>query len=328
MIAGANGMVGKAIHKAFLKKARNQKKESFSFLIPSRAELDLTIYSNVEVWFNNNKPDIVIIAAAIVGGIYANKSYPAEFILDNLKIQTNLIDVSRKYGVDKLLFLGSSCIYPKYADQPIIEEALLSGKLEPTNEFYAIAKIAGIKLCEALNIQYGFKAICLMPTNLYGPGDNYHSMNSHVMPSLIKKITEAKKHNKKFITCWGSGKPLREFLYVDDLAEACLFVLDNWDPDKNDSPKDINGNPLYLLNVGSEFEISIYDLVQKIAEIVGFKGNIIWDKDKPDGTPRKKLDISRMAMLGWEAKTDLDKGIRLTLDSYEKELKNNQIRIK
>jgi GDP-L-fucose synthase len=167
-----------------------------------------------------------------------------------------------------------------------------------------------------------------MPTNLYGPGDNYHSLNSHVMPALIKKITDAKKNNKKSISCWGSGKPLREFLYVDDLAEACLFVLDNWDPDKNDSPKDVNGKPLYLLNVGSEFEISIHDLVQKIAEIVGFKGNIIWDKGKPDGTPRKKLDTSRMSMLGWEAKTDLDKGIRLTLDSYEKELKNNQIRIK
>ena len=327
MIAGVGGMVGSAIYRAFLNKDSSKSHESTSYLIPSRKDLDLTVYNQVEDWFKENKPNIVIIAAAVVGGIYANKTYPTQFILENLKIQTNLIEISHKYGVEKLLFLGSSCIYPKYASQPITEDALLSDALEPTNEFYAIAKIAGIKLCQALNIQYGFNAISLMPTNLYGPGDNYHSMNSHVMPALIKKITDAKYKNIKSITCWGSGKPLREFLYVDDLAEACLFALDYWDPTRNDSPRDSRGNPLLILNVGSKFEISIKDLVQKIAEIVGYDGNILWDNSKPDGTPRKKLDTSKMSNLGWNAKTDLDKGIRLTLDAYKNELKNKNIRV-
>ena len=327
MIAGVRGMVGSAIYRAFLNKDSSYNNESNSYLIPSRKDLDLTVYNQVEDWFKENKPNIVIIAAAVVGGIYANKKYPTQFILENLKIQNNLIEISRKYGVEKLLFLGSSCIYPKYASQPITEEALLSGGLEPTNEFYAIAKIAGIKLCEALNIQYGFKSISLMPTNLYGPGDNYHSMNSHVMPALIKKIIDAKYKNVKSISCWGTGKPLREFLYVDDLAEACLFALDNWDPYENDSPKDMQGNPLFILNVGSEYEISIKDLAHKIAEIVGYDGNIFWDNEKPDGTPRKKLDTSRMSNLGWKAKTDLDTGIKLTLNAYKNELKNKKIRI-
>ena len=327
MITGVRGMVGSAIYRAFLNKDSSYSNESIFYLIPSRKDLDLTVYNQVEDWFKENKPNIVIIAAAVVGGIYANKTYPTQFILENLKIQTNLIEISRKYGVEKLLFLGSSCIYPKYASQPITEDALLSGALEPTNEFYAIAKIAGIKLCEALNIQYGFKSISLMPTNLYGPGDNYHSMNSHVMPALIKKITDAKHNNIKTITCWGSGKPLREFLYVDDLAEACLFALDNWDPTRNDSPRDFRGNPLFILNVGSKFEISIKDLVQKIVEIVDYDGNILWDNSKPDGTPRKKLDTSKMSNLGWDAKTDLDTGIRLTLDSYKNELKNKNVRV-
>ena len=327
MIAGVRGMVGSAIYRAFLNKNSSYSTESTSYLIPSRKDLDLTIYNQVDDWFKENKPNTVIIAAAVVGGIYANKTYPTQFILENLKIQTNLIEISRKYGVEKLLFLGSSCIYPKYAPQPITEDALLSGALEPTNEFYAIAKIAGIKLCEALNIQYGFKSISLMPTNLYGPGDNYHSMNSHVMPALIKKITDAKYNNIKSITCWGSGKPLREFLYVDDLAEACLFALDNWDPTRDDSPRDSQGNPLFILNVGSKFEISIKDLVQKIVEIVDYDGNILWDNSKPDGTPRKKLDTSKMSNLGWNAKTDLNTGIRLTLDAYKNELKNKNIRV-
>ena len=327
LIAGSSGMVGSAIYRAFLKVMKKGKYKNTSLFIPTRNELDLSNYSKVEAWFGINKPDVVIIAAAKVGGIFANKNYPAQFLLENLKIQTNLIEISKLYGVKKLLFLGSSCIYPKYAAQPITEEALLGGDLEPTNEFYAIAKIAGIKLCEALNIQYGFKSISLMPTNLYGPGDNYHSMNSHVMPALIKKITDAKYNNIKSITCWGSGKPLREFLYVDDLAEACLFALDNWDPDNNNSPKDFQGNTLPILNVGSKFEISIKDLVQKISEIVGYEGNILWDHNKPDGTPRKKLDISRMSNLGWEAKTDLDMGIKLTLASYKNELKNKNIRV-
>ncbi len=325
-IAGSSGMVGSAIKRAFLKNKKYYPNNKFKILTPSRNQLDLLNYNSVEKWLKKNKPDIVIIAAAKVGGIYANKTQPTEFILENLKIQTNLIELSYKYKISKLLFLGSSCIYPKFANQPIIEEELLNGQLEYTNQYYALAKIAGLKLCEALGNQNKFNAICLMPTNLYGPGDNYHPMHSHVLPALIRKITDAKKQNLKSITCWGTGKPLREFLYVDDLADACLFSLQKWNPNDNDAPKDKFGNKLYWLNVGSSYEISIKNLVKKIAFIVGYQGQILWDDSKPDGTPRKKLDISRMRDLGWESKTDLDFGIKLTIKSYEDEIKLKKLR--
>ena len=325
-IAGSSGMVGSAIKRAFLKNKKFNSNKNFVILSPNRNELDLLNYNSVENWLEKNKPDIVIIAAAKVGGIYANKTQPTEFILENLKIQTNLIELSYKHNVSKLLFLGSSCIYPKLANQPIMEEELLNGQLEPTNQYYALAKIAGLKLCEALGNQNKFNAICLMPTNLYGPGDNYHPMNSHVLPALIRKITDAKKQDLKSITCWGTGKPLREFLYVDDLADACIFALEKWSPNNLNAPLDKFGNKLYWLNIGSNSEISIRNLVEKIALFVGFKGKILWDSSKPDGTPRKILDTSRMRQLGWEPKIDLDQGIKLTLKSFEKEISLNKLR--
>ncbi len=324
-IAGAHGMVGSAIYRSFLKNKKNYKKD-IKFLIPEKKDLDLTNYSQVDDWFKKNKPNIVIISAAKVGGIYANAKFPYDFIIENLKIQTNLLEISFKYRVKKLLFLGSSCIYPKFADQPIKEESLLSGTLEETNQFYAIAKIAGIKLCQSLRIQHGFNSICLMPTNLYGPGDNYHSLNSHVLPSLIRRFHTAKLEHKKTVTCWGSGNVLREFLFVDDLAEACLFLLNNWDPSLPNSPKDLSGNPIFWLNVGSYYEISIKNLAEKISKIVGFNGEIYWDKSKPDGTPRKKLDTKRLDDFGWKAKTNLDEGIRLTLEDYLEKLRNKNLR--
>ncbi len=326
-IAGSNGMVGSAIKKAYY----NINDEDFSIrreiFCPTRKELDLTDFSLLDNWFAKNKPNIVINAAAKVGGILANKKYPYEFILENLKIQTNLIELSNKHKVSKFLFLGSSCIYPKYAQQPILEESLLSGSLEETNQFYAIAKIAGIKLCESLSKQYGFNAICLMPTNLYGPGDNYHTLNSHVLPSFIRKFITAKNNDDKNVICWGTGTPLREFLFVDDLAEACLFAIENWDPNKQSAPKDKKGNSLYWLNVGSEEEISISNLANLVAEIVDYRGEIIWDNTKPDGTPRKKLNTSRMKKLGWEAKVNLYDGIKKTIESFKTEFKYKKLRI-
>ena len=327
-IGGASGMVGSAIKRAFLRNKKYNSKNNLIILSPTRKECDLSNHNSVDNWLKKNKPNIVIIAAAKVGGIYANKTYPTEFILENLKIQTNLIELSYKYKVEKLLFLGSSCIYPKFANQPIVEEELLSGHLEATNQYYAIAKIAAIKLCEALGKQYKFNAICLMPTNLYGPGDNYHTINSHVLPALIRKISDAKKNSLKSITCWGSGKPLRDFLHVDDLADACLFALEKWNPAQDiNSPKDKFGNTLYWLNVGSNSEISISNIVKKIASNIGYEGEIIWDESKPDGTPRKILDTSRMRILGWESTINLDLGIKLTIDSYQDEINKNKIRI-
>ncbi len=325
-IAGSGGMVGSAIKRAYLNEKKCNSKRDQTILSPTRKELDLANYNSVDNWLKKNKPDIVIIAAAKVGGIYANKTQPTEFILENLKIQTNLIELSYKHNVSKLLFLGSSCIYPKFANQPIIEEELLNGQLESTNQYYALAKIAGIKLCEALGKQNNFNAICLMPTNLYGPGDNYHPMNSHVLPALIKKISDAKKNHLKSITCWGTGNPLREFLFVDDLADACLFALEKWNPLDANSPKDKFGNTLYWLNVGCSTEISIKNLVEKISNFVGYQGEILWDETKPDGTPRKILNTSRMRKLGWESKIDLDLGIKLTLKAYYDEIKRDTLR--
>ena len=326
MIAGASGMVGNAIKRAYLNSEKHYS-QIYEILSPSKSELNLLNFGDVKTWFKENNPDIVILAAARVGGILANKNNPSDFILDNLKIQTNLIEISNNYKVEKFLFLGSSCIYPKLATQPINEKELLTGQLEETNQYYAIAKIAGIKLCEALSIQKGFNAICLMPTNLYGPGDNYHKFNSHVLPSLINKFSEAKNKNMKNVTCWGDGSPLREFLFVDDLAEACIFVIENLEKSSNSYPRDKNGNPLFWINVGSNEEISIKDLAFLIAKLVGYEGTILWNKEMPNGTPRKKLDTSVLDQLGWKSKTNLEEGIKQTLKVYKKDLKRNTLRI-
>ena len=315
-IAGIQGMVGSSIKRALTHRGYGKKSLGGELFGPVRKEIDLTNYQKVEEWFKQNRPNIVIIAAAKVGGIYANSNKPYDFILNNLKIQTNLIELSWKYKVRRLLFLGSSCIYPKNSPQPIKEEYLLRDYLESTNEFYAIAKIAGIKLCQALRMQHEFDAISLMPTNLYGPGDNYDPLNSHVIPGLIRKFIVAKKGNINEVKCWGSGKALREFLYVEDLAEACIFTLEKWNPNYRNSE---NNNPCWL-NVGSPYEISIRDLAHKISNIVGYKGEIKWDTDMPDGTPRKKLDTSRVNNLGWQAKTNLDLGLKLTIEKLNKEI--------
>ncbi len=315
-IAGANGMAGSAIKRAFEKYGYK------NLLTPSRKYLNLKQESIVNDWFSLNKPDIVIIAAAKVGGILANSSQPTEFILDNLKIQNNIIEASWKNGVKKLLFLGSSCIYPKLSQQPIKEEYLLSGPLEPTNDSYAIAKIAGIKLCASLRSQYGFDAISLMPTNLYGPGDNYHYENSHVLPGLLRRFHEAKVNNKPEVLCWGTGKPLREFLYVDDLGEASIFILKNWTPENIID----NNNPLNILNVGTGIDLSIKELAEKIAITVNFKGKIKWDKSKPDGCPKKQLDITRINNLGWKANIQLDTGLKLAYEDFLINSKEGKLR--
>ena len=288
-------------------------------LKPSRKDLDLLDTNKVREWFKINKPSVVIIAAAKVGGILANSKYPAQFLLDNLKIQNNLIENSWQTGVKRLLFLGSSCIYPKFANQPIKEEALLTGQLEETNHWYAIAKISGIKLCEALRKQYNFDAISLMPTNLYGQGDNYHPQNSHVMASFIRKFYEASENSLPSVTCWGTGVPLREFLHVDDLADAVLFALENWDPSSINAPKDQNNMPLNILNVGTGEEISIKELALKISHLFNYKGLIVWDKKKPDGTPRKLLNIQKIKDLGWKPKITLEEGIKAAVESFKAE---------
>ena len=316
LIAGAKGMVGRATHAKLLEKGYGNKFCDGKIFCPDRHELDLANYSNVESWFNLNRPTTVILAAAKVGGIIANNTMPAEFILENLKIQTNVIENSFKYKVKRFLFLGSSCIYPKYAKQPIKEEYLLSGKLEETNQWYAVAKIAGLKLCESLRIQYGFDAISLMPTNLYGPFDNYHPIHSHVLPAFIRRFDKAIKKKENVLECWGDGSPLREFLYVEDLADAIVFLLEKYSPSISEIKK--NNTPLHL-NVGSGEEISILELSQKVAKFTGFKGEVKWNKDKPNGTPRKKIDSTRISNLGWRPKTFLDKGIPMAIEAYRKE---------
>ena len=308
-IAGHKGMVGSAV-------VRNFKNNGYhNLLTANRVDLDLTDTCSVKKWYKVNKPDVVVIAAAKVGGILANSNYPVQFLLDNLKIQNNLIEGAWVNDVSRLLFLGSSCIYPKFASQPIKEESLLSNYLESTNQWYAIAKIAGIKLCEALNIQYGFDAICLMPSNLYGPGDYYHPKKSHVIPALIDKFDKAAKNNSKEVICWGSGSPYREFLYVDDLADACKFVLENWKPHIKE---------LKYLNVGTGKDMKIKTIAEVISKKFEYKGKIIWDSSKPDGTPKKLLDISKIRNLGWRPKTSFDKGLNLTIKNY-RYLKNKKI---
>ena len=313
-IAGSSGLVGSAIKRKLLNYNFSIKKNNSNILTPSKKELDLLDSLSVKNFFEFQKPNIVILAAAKVGGIYANSHYPADFLLENLKIQTNVIESAWKQGVRRLIFLGSSCIYPKFSAQPIKEESLLKSELEKTNEPYAIAKIAGLKLCESLRTQYGFDAISLMPTNLYGPNDNYHPQNSHVIAALIRKFLVAKKNNLPSVECWGTGSAYREFMHVDDLADAIIFCLENWDPSDRKSPKDSLGNPLNHLNVGTGKDVSIRELSIKIAKLTKFKGEIIWDSSKPDGTPKKVLDVTRINNLGWHAKIDLLTGLRRTIE--------------
>ena len=311
-VAGHRGMAGSAICRAL------QRAGHSNLLTVSRAELDLLDPQAVQRWFGEHKPTVVVLAAAKVGGIQANSSYPADFLLDNLKIETNVIETAWRSGVRRLLFLGSSCIYPKFAEQPIREEALLTGALEPTNEWYAIAKIAGLKLCAALRCQHGFDAISLMPTNLYGPGDNYHPTNSHVLPALIRRFHEAAERGDAKVTCWGSGTPLREFLHVDDLGEACVFALEQWQPGPDE---------LQHLNVGTGVDLSIRELAQAVAAATGFAGEIHWDSSKPDGTPRKQLDVSRLAALGWRARIPLAEGLASTVAEFRDQFSQQLVRL-
>ena len=314
-LAGANGMVGNSIYRTLIKKGYGNKINGGEIYSPNRKELDLLDVNLVKKWFEKHKPSVVIIAAAKVGGILANSKYPTEFLLENLKIQTNIIETSWRFGVKRLIFLGSSCIYPKLAEQPIKEKYLLQGELETTNQWYAIAKITGIKMCEALRKQYGFDAISLMPTNLYGPKDNYHPQNSHVMAALIRKFYEASLKKLPRVTCWGSGSPYREFLHVDDLSDAILYILENFDTENDQNVEE----DLSLINIGTGKDISIKELAEKIASLTEYKGEIYWDRSKPDGTKKKQLDISRIRKLGWEAKIGLEEGILKTIESFKKE---------
>jgi len=292
-VAGHNGLVGSAI-------VRRLRAEGFSnLLLCDRRELDLRDHARVDAFFSRTRPSYVFLAAAKVGGIRANDAYPADFLRDNLQIQTNVIDSAYRHGVRKLLFLGSSCIYPKHAPQPMPESCLLEGPLEPTNEWYAVAKIAGLKMCQAYSRQYGFNAISAMPTNLYGPGDNFDLENSHVLPALIRKFHEAKTAGANEVVVWGTGTPRREFLHVDDLADAVLFLMQSYESRE-------------LINVGVGVDLSILELATLVAGVVGFTGNIQLDPTKPDGTPRKLLDVSKLTSLGWRPKIDLETGLRQT----------------
>ncbi|GAV31179.1 nucleoside-diphosphate-sugar epimerases [Coriobacteriaceae bacterium EMTCatB1] len=296
-VAGHRGLVGGAI-------LRRLEREGFSNLITrSHAELDLTRQADVERFFEEERPEYVFLAAAKVGGILANATYPADFIRDNLQIQTNVIDAAYRFGVRKLLFLGSSCMYPKHAPQPMKEEHLLTGPLEPTNEPYAVAKIAGIVMVRSYRRQYGFSGISLMPTNLYGPGDNFDLQTSHVLPALIRKFHEAKLAGAPAVTVWGTGTPRREFLHVDDLADAALFLMERYDEEE-------------IVNVGVGEDVSIAELAEIVRDVVGYEGEIVYDTSKPDGTPRKLLDVSRLHALGWRARIGLREGIEQTYRRY------------
>jgi len=319
-VAGHGGMAGSAICRALKRAGYGNASDGGTLLTASRRELDLLDGEAVQRWFAAQKPTVVALAAAKVGGIQANNTYPADFLLDNLKIQNHVIEAAWRSGVRRLLFLGSSCIYPKFAPQPIREEALLTGALEPTNAWYALAKISGIKLCQALRLQHGFDAISLMPTNLYGPGDNYHPTNSHVLPALIRRFQEAADSHAASVTCWGSGTPLREFLHADDLGEACVFALEHWDPAAADAPSDDQGVPLAFLNVGTGVDLTIRELAEAVAAATGFQGEIHWDSSKPDGTPKKQLDVSRLAALGWRARIPLAEGLQQAVAAFRSEL--------
>jgi len=296
-VAGHRGLVGSAIW-------RELQRQGFDNLIGhTRQEVNLLDADAVQKFFAGTKPEFVFIAAAKVGGIYANDTQPASFLFENLQIQNNLIHAAWQTGVRKLLFLGSSCIYPKLAPQPLKEEYLLTGPLEPTNEWYAVAKIAGIKLCQACRRQHGCNFISAMPTNMYGPNDNYDLQTSHVLPALLRKFHEAKQTGAAAVTCWGTGAPLREFLYADDLANACVFLMQKYSEEQ-------------FINVGFGSDISIQQLAELIKHVVGFAGDIVWDASKPDGTPRKLMDSSRLFALGWRPKVDLETGIRRTYEDF------------
>ena len=319
-------MAGGSIVRALKRAGYGRESNGASLLTPSRKSLNLLDATAVERWFAKNSPSVVILAAATVGGIEANRSRPTDFLLNNLKLQNNVIESAWRHGTKRLLFLGSSCIYPKFAQQPIREESLLSGALEPTNEWYAIAKIAGIKLCEALRKQHGFDSISLMPTNLYGPGDNYNPTGSHVLPALIRRFQEAKETGQSSVTCWGSGTPRREFLHADDLGDACIFALENWNPKSEDAPKDDQGQPLAFLNVGTGIDLSIKSLTEQVADTVGFAGTIHWDTSKPDGTPKKQLNVHRLASMGWKAKIDLKNGLPMAVADYLERRRKGELR--
>jgi GDP-L-fucose synthase len=295
-VAGHRGMVGSAI-------VRRLKAYGYDAITAGREEVDLERQDQTERLLAAVKPHVVVVAAAKVGGIHANHTYPAEFIASNLAIALNTIKASYKAGVRKLLFLGSSCVYPKFARQPIPEEELLTGPLEPTNEWYAVAKIAGIKLCQAFRRQYGSDFISLMPTNLYGPGDNYHPDDSHVLPGLIRRVHEAKQEGAPTVTVWGTGTPRREFLFVDDLADACVFVLEHYTGESH-------------LNVGSGEEVTIAEVAKLIAEVIDYKGRLVFDTSRPDGTPRKLLDSWKLIEMGWRARTSLREGLKLTYSEF------------
>ena len=304
-VAGHKGLVGGAIIRVL---RENGYKNVFG---RSHKELDLQDQLSVYNFFGKERPEFVFLAAAKVGGILANNSYPAEFIYSNLQIQNNIIDACWRFGTRKLLFLGSSCIYPKFANQPIAEDQLLSGKLEPTNEPYAIAKIAGIVTCQSYNRQYGTNFISVMPTNLYGPGDNYHPENSHVIPALIRRFHEAREAKAREVIIWGTGRPLREFLFSDDCAHACIYLME-----KYDVTNDPHGGE--IVNIGSGIEVSIKELAESVKSVVGFAGEIVFDATKPDGTPRKLLDVSRLHRMGWRHRVELIDGLKIAYADFQK----------
>ncbi|BET67304.1 GDP-L-fucose synthase [Opitutales bacterium ASA1] len=306
-VAGHRGMVGSAFVR------RLQAAGFTNLLLPGRDEVDLVDQAKTYAWFEKNKPEVVFVAAAKVGGILANKTYPADFIRDNLAIALNCVEGARRSGVQRLLFLGSSCIYPKIAPQPMPEDCLLTSPLEPTNEAYALAKIAGLKLCQHYRNQYGLLFHSAMPTNLYGPGDNYHLQNSHVFAAFIRKFHEAKESGAKEVVVWGTGAAKREFLHVDDLADAIFFLL------QVDDPPD-------WINVGTGEDVSIKEFAEAVQRIVGFEGRIVWDSSKPDGTPRKLMDVSRLSGLGWKAKIGLEEGIRKTYAAFLEEKSAGRLR--
>lgn len=308
MVLGSGGMVGSALIRLLETTA------SVSEVIPvSREQVDLANQGDTFAFIATKKPDWVVVAAAKVGGIHANNTYPADFIYQNLAVELNAIEGSYRAGVEKMIFLGSSCIYPKFADQPIREEALLTGELEPTNEPYALAKIAGIKLCDSYNRQYSTDYRSLMPTNLYGPGDNYHPVNSHVIPSLIRRFHEAKMNGDESVEVWGTGQARREFLYVDDLASAIVHIMRL----SKHTVASVCGERISHLNVGSGVDVSISELAGLISRQVGFGGELLFDRSRPDGTPRKLLDVSKLNSLGWQALTPLEKGVALTYEGFK-----------
>ena len=306
-VAGHRGMVGSALVRALKQRGHT------NLVLRTSAELDLRDQGAVFAFLEEEKPVQVYMAAAKVGGIHANNTYKADFLYDNLVMEANVIEGSRRAGVDKLLFLGSSCIYPKHAPQPMTEEVLLTGVLEPTNEPYAIAKIAGLKMCDAYRDQHGCNFISAMPTNLYGPGDNYHPENSHVLPALIRRFHEAKERGASDVVCWGTGTPKREFLHVDDLAQACLHLMDVYDA------------PGWV-NLGTGQDVAIRELAETVADVVGYEGQVTWDTTKPDGTPRKLLDVSKMTRLGWTASTPLKQGIRDVYAEFKASLAGETLR--